>query len=177
MKKVPTIMLMLWAGMTISAQEVMIKHRSKGDPLMGTKPYTYWESKHVYIWESDEGNVGMCIQNPSHVFTSELLTRIGFYSAKGELILATDGWGGSMETGSLSMFLKYGHTKDTTSVYSRKPDKETEVGKYAVWELTHENLVEKEHLLKFLKETDGYIRIVTPIYYGGYFDVKAKLQK
>jgi hypothetical protein len=38
-------------------------------------------------------------------------------------------------------------------------------------------VVEPQHIYKFLTETNGYIRIVSPTYYGEYFDVKARLQK
>lgn len=168
-------LLLTWS--IASAQELMIKHRSKGDPMIEEKPYNYWESRHVFIQESDEGFVGMYIKNPSHVFTAEYSTRIGFYSPKGELLLTTDGWHGVIETGGLIMYLTHGYTADTTSVYCRKPDPALEYGEYKLREVTKKNIVEKEHVLKFLKETNGYIRIVTPIYYGGYFDVKAKLKK
>lgn len=176
MKVFITIALLLtWS--IAGAQELMIKHRSKSDPMLEEKPYNYWESRHVFIQESDEGIVGMLIRNPSHVFTAENSTKIGFYSSKGELLLMTDGWRGIMETGGLTMYLTHGYTADTASVYCRKPNPKNEYGEYKLREITKKNIVDKEHVLKFLKETNGYIRIITPIYYGGHFDVKAKLKK
>jgi len=175
MKKLVFIIALFVSVTDVFAQELMIKRRSKADPMLGEKPYTYWESRHVFIMESDEGIVGMSIMNPQHVFTSDVSTKIGFYSASGKLLLTTDGWRSEIETGGLTMYLKHGYTTDTTSIYSRKPE-ENEYGEVALRKITGKNIVDKEHILKFLKETNGYIRIVTPIYYGGHFDIKARLK-
>lgn len=175
MKKLFVIIALFTSIIDVTAQELMVKHRAKGDPMLEDKPYTYWESRHVFITESDEGIVGMSITNPQHVFTSDTFTKIGFYSASGKLLLKTEAWSASCETGGLTLYLRHGYTDDTTSVYCRKPY-ENEYGEIARREITKQNIVEKKHVLKFLKETNGYIRIVSPIYYGGYFDVKAKLK-
>ena len=177
MKKVLFLLLMCMPMVAV-AQEIMVKHRQNADPLTGEPSLTYWESRHVMLSKTDEGKFYLSINHPKHVFVSGE-TKIGFYTAKGQLIMASGDWSGAIETGSVTKWLRGGETSDSTA-YCREPQEflfssgpsyemqAQEEGKY---------VVEPQHIYKFLTETNGYIRIVSPTYYGEYFDVKARLQK
>jgi hypothetical protein len=177
MKRLVTLLL-LFLPLMMTAQEIMIKHRQKADPLTGDCALTYWESRHVMLSKTDDGKFYLSINHPKHVFVSGE-TKIGFYTAKGQLIMASGDWSSTIETGSVTRWLRGGETSDSTEycrepqefLFSSGPSYEMQAqreGKY---------VVEPQHIYKFLTETNGYIRIVSPTYYGEYFDVKARLQK
>ena len=160
------------------AQELMFKHRQKADPLTGEPALTYWESRHVMLSKTDDGRYYLSINNPQHIFI-EGETKVGFYSAKGKLLMTSDDWICDRETGSVTMWLKGGETSDSTA-YCRAPEELafTSTPMYEVWARDDgKYVVEPQHIYKFLTETNGYIRIVTPTYYGGTFDVKARFKK
>ena len=144
-----------------------------GDPAL-----TYWESRHVMISKTDDGKYYMSINNPNHIFIDGE-TKVGFYSSKGKLLMTSDDWVCNKETGSVTMWLHGGETSDSTA-YCRKPEELlfTTVPTYEMWARRDgKYVVEPQHIYKFLTETNGYIRIVTPTYYGGTFDVKARFKK
>ena len=157
------------------AQELMFKHRQKADPLTGESALTYWESRHVMLSKTDDGRYYLSINNPQHIFIDGK-TKVGFYSAKGKLLMTSDDWICDKETGSVTMWLRGGYTSDSTSYcrdYVEFSDNIIDIN--SRWDDKH--IVEPQHIYKFLTETNGYIRIVTPTYYGGTFDVKARFKK
>ena len=169
---------MMCVPMMAAAQELMFKHRQKADPLTGESALTYWESRHVMLSKTDEGKFYLSINNPQHIFIDRE-TKVGFYSAKGKLLMTSDDWICYKETGSVTMWLQGGETSDSTA-YCRAPEELafTTEPIYEMWARRDgKYVVEPQHIYKFLTETNGYIRIVTQTYYGGTFDVKARFKK
>ena len=177
MKKVILMWMMAVEVMTATAQvEQMVRHAEKADPMRDNPGMTYWESRHVCISETKDGKYYLSIFNPQYVFTEDDKAKVGFYNQKGKLIFMSERWQCIKGDGATQLWLEYGFTKDSTK-YSMEPDPCGTSVKHIVANIEKYRIVEPRHVLQFLKENRGYIRIVTPIYYNGLFDKKATIRK
>lgn len=172
-----SILFFLSVVLTANAQiEIMTKHREKADPMTNKSAMTYWESRHVAVTETDDGKYYLSVFNPKHIFTANDQAKVGFYNQAGKLIMMSERWGCTKGDGSTQLWLDYGFTKDSTK-YSSDYDPNINNIQNIVAKVEKLRIVEPRHVLQFLKENNGYIRIVTPIYYNQLFDVKARIAR
>lgn len=185
MKKIFTTVLFLFSICANAQIETMVKRYVKGDPMTETRSHIIWQSRHVEIWEYDDGEVAMCVQNPSHIFNDDFSTKVGLYDAKGEMLSMSEKWHTTLNDGKVVSWLNYGHKKeDNDTIYQWDIHSDS----LAYWpgqdpytwdKIWNYHLrVTPKHILQYLKDhRTGYIRIISGLYGSYYYDVKARLQK
>lgn len=163
MKKVLFLFLMC-LPMILGAQvEMMSQHKIKADQMIGTGDATAWISKHVSIVETNDGKVGIVLYMDGHIFIDKPF-RVGFYDEKDNLIYICDRWSCQTEDDRQSARLV------DSGFSNSKIEGSSEIG-------NNRYLVPRETILKYLKESKGYIRFVTTTYGGHIYDIKASIKK
>ena len=169
MKKVLSIAMMLLAVMTAGAQvETLTPMKVEADPMTNTSGGVEWLGKHVCISLPDKGIPWIILYMKDHIFVKNYSTKIGYYTANDSLIgMATMVSPQPTQDGT-RMMIGASFAKDSIPYAEYSDDKF--VMKKA-WRVRVEDVV------KWLKETDGYIRIVTETYGNHLYDVKFRLKK
>ena len=158
MKKIMMTMLLLLAGLAVSAQvETFRKITRKGDPMLGTQDATIWDSMHSRIAENADGTCSICLDCKNHVFV-EGKFRVGFYDDAGNLISMCDSWYFRTSSDATTAFLvENGFSND-----SIPGSKNIGNGKY---------MVPCKAILEYLKKGKGHVRFVTTTYGDYIYDV------
>ena len=171
MKKVLVIFAMAMVTMTAKAQvEFLDRHVLKGDPLLGTKDCTAFYCKNLTITEKDD-NATFTLNNKetSHIFISGAVL-IGYYNNNNDFLYKTEAYitKYNIEQGSQREWFTVAFSKDSVP-YSKYSEKEYILPK--MWR------VRGSDILRWLRENDGYIRIVAPMYGGNKLDLKIAIKK
>jgi hypothetical protein len=170
MRKVLFIWAMLAMAVIAGAQgvEQLEPKEVNGDAMLGSNRSVIWRSEHVNIVEPEKGSVQIILTKADHIFIKNYETRIGYYTDKDQLIgmgmvlRPTPSQGGTkMEIG-----VAFANDSLPYSVYS-----EDEYYVKKSWRILPKDV------LKWLKESNGHIRVVTPIYDNNLFDVKFRLKR
>lgn len=158
MKKIMMTMLLLLAGLTVSAQvETFKKVVRKGDPMLGTKDAILWESLHILISERSDSTYSISLECKNHIFVDGAF-RVGFYDDAGNLISMCDSWYFRTSSDATTAFLvENGFSND-----SIPGSKNIGNGKY---------MVPIKTILEYLKKGKGHVRFVTTTYGDYIYDV------
>ena len=170
MKKSLSIIALLLIGMTASAQviETLTYQKTEGDPMTNTSAGEKWVGTHVGISLPYDGWQYIIIKMKDHIFVNNSSTKIGYYTANDSLIgmasvlvpqITQDGQRMVIGPAFSQDSIPYGEYSDD-KFYSKKS-----------WRVRAVDIV------KWLKETDGYIRIVTQTYGNHLYDVRFRLRK
>ncbi len=163
------ILLLLLAGLNINAQEIetLIPKEVKPDPMTGNSGGTAWIGEHIFLYET-KGDASIVLCKPKHIFVSGGQPKLGYYNRNDSLI-AMGGISSAlpMEDGSRMRIWAFFSTDSLphgeyseNKFYSKKS-----------WRVLPSDL------LKWLKETDGYARIVVSTYGQHLFDVRFRLKR
>ena len=170
MKKV-LLFMMLMATITATAQvEFLDRQVIKGDPLLGTKDCTAYYCKNLTIKENGD-NVTFTLNNQetSHIFISGAVL-IGYYNNNNDFLYKTEAYitKYNIEQGSQREWFTVAFSKDSLP-YSKYSEKGYTLPK--MWR------VRGADILRWLRENNGYIRIVAPMYGGTQLDLKFAIRK
>lgn len=147
--------------------EILQPQKVNKDPMKGLESGILWVGKHISIYEADNSTPVFTLGNSKHIFVKGI-TRIGYYSDSDSLLyMAQHNMKKISEDGQrLALGVTFANDSIPYAVYS--DDKFVMKKAWAVLQ---------KDLLRWLKENDGYLRVVTPIYGGRTFDVRFKLAK
>lgn len=184
MKKILLIFSLLLVEMNVGAQiELLTKAVFKTDPMTNNIGYTSWTSRHVQIIEEDNGNVYIELRNPSHIFSDWFSVKVGLYNQSGILLEMSEEWHCDVSEDEAKLWLHFGFAKDTTqTAYTDTIPpgtiKTKEGTQYELARIKHYNrIMRAQDVLKFLKKSNGYIRITTPTYGSTMFDIKVRMAR
>ncbi len=164
------LLLLLFVGVIANAQivESLVPQRIEADPLTGKTGGVAWVGKHIIIYETEDNQVKIVLTKPEHIFVRRGLSKLGFYNNNDSLIGMANVFSPvPMEDGT-RMTIGASFSKDTIP-YGEYSDDRYYVKKS--WRLLPKNV------LRWLKENDGYVRIVTTTYGNHLFDVRFKLKR
>ena len=155
----------------------------KTDPMTNEIGYTSWTSRHIQIIEEDNGNVYIELRNPSRIFSDWFNAKGGLYNQSGKLMEMSEKWYCSVSEDEAKLWLHFGFTKDTiqtayTDTIPPGTIKTQEGTQYELARIKHYNrIMRAKDVLRFLKDTNGFIRITTPTYGSTMFDIKARIAR
>ena len=180
--KIAILLSLMLPVLTASAQvEIMTKATFKADPMTNMIGHITWTSRHVQIVEEENGNVYIELRNPAHIFSEWHSVKVGLYSQSGKLLEMSEKWHCDVSENEAKLWLHFGFTKDTTqTAYTDSIPSGTiktrEGTQYKLAKIEHYNRIMKaKDVLRFLKDTNGFIRITTPTYGSTLFDIKARI--
>ena len=164
MKKL-LLFAMLMMAMTVTAQDLgaLKPVRYNADPMTNEVGYTVWENKYIRFTEDDKGEVNIILQNPPHIFdTCAEYPRIGFYDMNGNLIAmskqVTD-WKSQSKT---NLYIINVWAADSILPYCEHVPNQR----------FRHYCTSPKGILKFLKNHEGYIRIIACLYGDMLMDIK-----
>ena len=169
MRKVLSIIALLLIGMVASAQvETLTFKKVEADPMTNTSGGVEWIGSHVCISLLDKGIPWIILYRKDHIFVNNFSTKIGYYTKNDSLI-------------GMGTFIRPNITQDGTRMFigpafsdNELPHSEYSDDKFVVKKSWRVRVVD---IVEWLKETDGYIRIVTETYGNHLYDVKFRLKK
>lgn len=169
MKKVLSIFALLLIGMMASAQvETLTCKKVDADPMTNTSGGVEWIGSHVCISLPNKGIPWIILYRKDHIFVKNYSTKIGYYTANDSLIgMATMVIPRPTQDGTRMMI---GASFANDSI----PYAEYSDDKFVMKKAWRVRVVD---IVRWLKETDGYIRIVTETYGNHLYDVKFRLKK
>ena len=183
MKKALLLLLMLAIEvMTATAQiEIMRRKVFKADPLTDTQGYTTWTSYHVQLVEENDGTTYIEIRNPKHIFSDWFSVKVGLYDNNNKLLYMSEKWHCGISEDERKMWLKFGFNKESSEYTDTIPEGTIKTADGTQYELAriqkYTHIMRTKDVARFLKNTNGYIRITTPLYGGDIFDVKSRIAK
>lgn len=169
MKKI-YFLLLLFVGVNVNAQiiESLIPQKIEADPMTGNTGGVAWVGEHIYFYETEKGKVNIVLTKPEHIFVSGGQPKLGFYNNNDSLIgMANVFMAMPMKDGT-RMTIGVSFSQDTIP-YGEYSDDKYYVKK--AWRVLPKDV------LRWLKETEGYARIVTTTYGNHLFDVRFRLKR
>ena len=171
MKKV-IISLLLLLGLSAKAQiQEMKPVFTKGDAMLGTKDRTRWVCENAIIDEPTENfkRWTMILISNEHIFErgGSSQTKIGFYNDQDSLIGMVKGYMSIPTKNPQTMALTWSVLNDSVP-YSRQEIDRNGKKIYRT---------DIQDLMTFLRETNGHIRVVAPLYEGYTLDFMFRLKK
>ena len=161
---------MLLVSLLTRAQiEYLDRHDVKGDPMLGTKDCVAWVGNNIQIVERDDSYTTFTLNNNglSHIFVKGAII-IGYYKNDGDFLFKTESYTNTIEQGSQRESFSIGFSNDSVPYSEYSKDK---------WVLKNMWRVKASDIMRWLRESDGYIRIVAPMYGGNRLDLKFALKK
>lgn len=171
MKKVLFILMMCAAVMTAVAQEHKVETMTatyvKADKMAKTQGSTKWKSDHVAVTLWDNGDVGMGLINPPHIFVGGRdfmgnhkptnTCKVGLYTADGELVWMADGWKVMPGQGGTVLYFTGSAKAENQQNGVKQKITTTEI-------------------LKWLQQQPGnYVRYIADVYGDYYWDVSVSI--
>ena len=172
MKKLLFFLLLLVVSIAGRAQVELLTHKDiKGDPMLGTKDFSAWVGNNVLIKEISDDDATIILTNKGtyHIFVKGYMS-IGYYNNNDELILHT-------KILITDRKIAQDHQRVWFDSYLTKdsiPYSERSEYKFG-GDITYH--AKASHVMKWLRENDGYVRMVAPMYGGNSLDVRFALRK
>lgn len=163
-------LLVLLVGLNSNAQtiETLVPQKIEADSMTGNEGGTAWTGEHIYFYETVKEEVSIVLTKPEHIFVSGGQPKLGYYNKNDSLIgMANIFLAMPMEDGT-RMIIGASFSKDTIPYGEYSDDKYYEK---KAWR------VKPVDVLRWLKETDGYARIVTTTYGNHLFDIRFRLKR
>ena len=152
--------------MTISAQDKVTELkpvRYEADPMTNPVGCTVWENEYIKFIEDDNGEVNIELQNPPHVFdVCAKYPKVGFYDLNNKLIAMSERVASLANSSNNRLLIVNAWSKDSILPHCEYVPNQR---------LYHYN-TDAKNILKFLKNHEGYIRIVVCLYGDYLFDIK-----
>lgn len=172
MKKLLTTIVLIMVAVSASAQvEILSEQLVKGDPMLGTKDGIAWVGNNIIITENPQGDVRFTLTNKgtSHIFIQGAIM-IGYYNSNDEFLCKTESYLSkyNIVQGSQQEWISVAFSKDSVPYSEYSDDK---------WVFKKMWRTKASDIMKWLRENDGYIRIVAPMYGGTSLDFKFALKK
>lgn len=140
-----------------------------GDPLLGKESCTAWVGGNVCIYEYKNGKASIVLSNHemSDIFVKGAIV-FGYYSSSDSLLYSGKCYTAKIAQGSCNEYISYIFAEDSIP-FSTYSDNDYVVKRS--WRALSGDI------LRWMKETDGYLRIVAPMYGNHKFDRKIRIKK
>ena len=162
MKKLFFLFVMMVATIGAHAQDIetLVPTEIEVDQMLNPDGGTKWRGVYVAIFEHPGKEPNFNIKCKDHIFDRKIF-RIGYYSANDSMMYMSQNFCNTNQ-GNTIMRIGDGFAKDSIpySTY-RNGDWHTR----------------PQDIMRWLKETDGYLRVLAPVYGGRYQEVKFRLKK
>ena len=145
--------------------EVMTSNYVKADPMTKTQGGMKWKSQHMGITKWDNGDVGMGLMNPPHIFVGGRdfmgnhkptnTCKVGLYAADGTLVWLAEKWKVLPGEGGTILYF-VGKSKCVNQQTGDKSD------------------ITTVDILNWFSQKGNYIRFIADVYGDYYWDISAK---
>ena len=162
MKKLFFLFVMMVVAIGAQAQDIetLVPTEIEVDPMLNPDGGTKWSGMYVNVFEYPGKTPHIVFKCADHVFVDKLI-RVGYYSDKDSLLYMTRDIGRVNSSGTRMMIVR-GIANDSIPYAENQSP---------IW------YVYPEQILRWLKETDGYLRVLAPIYGDRYHEIKFRLKK
>ena len=163
------LFLILALTVTAEAQEIEVLNRKlfDADPMTGQPSGVLWSSEHVGVWLPDKGLDIVRLKMKDHIFIKNYMTRIGYYTSDDKLIGMGTAIRATPTQDGTRMDMNIFFAKDSLPFSEYSDDK---------WIMKKSWRLRVKDMMKWLKETDGYLRITTQTYGGYLYDIRFRLK-